>query len=170
MSIYEIYKSKSIDQHLFIIVDAIRIKEKLDKLFEFNYENIFDKTNESGTPDEYSPLIFEITFDNCINESINELWSKSDVFSIVFTTLNKNKLLEKLRNLLYIEDELGNRYLYRWFDSRILMNIKYLLKREDQKQLFYEIDKWYFKKIDLMKDCYINVDLIEGSYGLYNKI
>lgn len=166
MSIYELYKSKSVDQYLFIIVDTIRIKDKLEKLVEFNYENIFDKTNESGTPDEYSPLIFEINFDNCKNEIINEIWSQSDVFSLIFTRIDKSKILKKLRNLLYVEDESRNRFLYRWFDSRILMNIKYLLKKEDLEEILFEVDKWYLKKIDLIKDCYINVELIEGIYGL----
>lgn len=169
MSIYEIFKSKLKDQHLFIIVDAIRMKENLHKLVEFNYENIFDKTNESGTPDEYSPLIFEITLDNSTNEIIGDFWSKSDVFSVICTRMDKEKILEKLRYLLYIEDEVGNRYLYRWFDSRILMNIKCLLQGGDLKELLYEIDKWYLKKIDLRGRCYINIELIEGGYGLSNK-
>lgn len=166
MSIYEIYKSSSVDQNLFIIVDSIRIKDKVESLAEFNYENIFDRTNESGTPDEFSPLIFEINLYNCKNEIINELWAKDDVFSIICTKLDKKSILNKLRNLLYLEDYLGNRYLFRWFDSRIIKNIKYLFSEEDLKNIFDGVDKWYLKKINIIEGRYFNFELIEDAYGL----
>lgn len=166
MSIYEIYKSSSFDQNLFIIVDSIRIKDKVENLAEFNYENIFDRTNESGTPDEFSPLIFEINLYNCKNEMINELWAKDDVLTIICTKLDKKSILNKLRNLLYLEDHLGNRYLFRWFDSRIIKNIKYLFSEDDLKDIFDGVDKWYLKKINIIEDRYFNFELIEDAYGL----
>lgn len=166
MNIYEIYESNSVDQKLFVIVDAIRIKDKVAELVEFNYENIFDKTNESGTPDEFSPLIFEINFSNCKSEIINELWTQKDVLTIICTSLDKKSILSKLRNLLYLEDYLGNRYLFRWFDSRILKNLKYLFLEIELNDIFDGIDKWYLKKIDIQEGCYSNFELIEDIYGL----
>lgn len=161
MNLFDIYSK--FDKNIYLIVDSIRVKEKIEVLNKKDYINIFDKTNEAGTPDDYSPILIKINGLNVEQESISNLWDFTNVSSVIISSLEEDRILTKLRNLMYVENENGSKFLYRWYDSRMIFNINKLFSKNSLIDIFEGVDFWFIKKLDGNLKKYEIYNLIEGK-------
>ncbi|RZG70737.1 DUF4123 domain-containing protein [Acinetobacter wuhouensis] len=150
------------DGNIYLIVDSIRVKEKIAVLNKSDYINLFDKTNEAGTPDDYSPILIKINNLNFKQEKISNLWDLTNVSSVIVSSLDEDEILVKLRNLMYVENENNSKFLYRWYDSRMVLNIDKLFSKNTLVDIFEGVDFWFVKKLDKNLEKYESYNLIEG--------
>lgn len=145
--------------NLYLVIDSAQNSEELIKFLKIIKLNsfleiysLFANTKENNLPWEVVPLLLdlnEMTNEDALN-FIEFWWVEKNILQVL--AVNKDYplklLINKLQKLMIFEMNDSRRFMFRWFDPRVMQNIEYLLNEEDLKSIYKGIFMWGVQYID----------------------
>lgn len=146
---------ESLKHHSFIylILDAAQFSnQSLEFIKTYLNDNrieiysLFSGTTEGNAPFEVSPLLMVIHDLSILKDKnflfIHQIWHVEQALNIVFSRLELNLFVKKMKQYLTVKFPDNTQKLFRWFDPRILKKINKILDDEQQYEFFNGIEKW----------------------------
>lgn len=144
---------------LYLVIDSAQNSEELIKFLKIIKLNsfleiysLFANTKENNLPWEVVPLLLdlnEMTNEDALN-FIEFWWAEKNILQVL--AVNKDYplklLINKLQKLMIFEMNDSRRFMFRWFDPRVMQNIEYLLNEKDLKSIYKGIFMWGVQYID----------------------
>lgn len=127
----------------YILLDAARMDENLDKATELNHENL---CLFSGKGEEYLKTVSPYLFDNSVNEELEKWfidfgwghsWGVFVVSKIMFAEVFKH-----FRKLLVVKTESNEEMFFRFYDPRVLAAFLPTCYKEQLIEFFGPIEKF----------------------------